>query len=410
MTADLTTFDAALKQHYTTERVEDMVYEDNPTFALMSKYENFGGRNLPIVLKYGNGQGRSKTFSNAQTRAGSTASRLHDFLLTRVKDYSIAQIDNELLEASKGDPNAFIEAATTEIDSAIMELTRSLAIGMFRDSAAVRGQVSAEPAEDTGSFVITLKYPEEIVNFELDQVLVMYAAKTGGSAKTSDGTDDEWVIEAIDRSAGTITLTGDYTSSGNITADDFIFIEGDRGNGISGFEGWLPYTAPGGSDLFFGVNRSVDVTRLSGLRLDGTGGPIEEILVEADSKVCREGKKIDHFVMNHSKFAELKQSLGSKVQYCDMVVSPRVSFQGVLISGDKGIIKCYPDQNCPSNRIYGLNMSTWKLYSLGKAVRVIDTDGLTMLRQATSDGVECRYGFYGNVGCKGPGSNIVIQV
>jgi hypothetical protein len=54
-------------------------------------------------------------------------------------------------------------------------------------------------------------------------------------------------------------------------------------------------------------------------------------------------------------------------------------------------------------------MDTWKLYTTGKAVRVIDTDGLQMLRQAASDGVEVRYGMYGNMGCRAPGANINIQ-
>jgi hypothetical protein len=81
-----------------------------------------------------------------------------------------------------------------------------------------------------------------------------------------------------------------------------------------------------------------------------------------------------------------------------------------MVDGTRGPIKVVPDQNCPSNRIFGLKMAFWKLYSLGKAVRVIDTDGLQMLRQASSDGVEVRYGFYGQVGCRGPGANINVQV
>ena len=145
MALDLTSFDAALKQHYTNDAIENLVYKDNPFFALVAKYEEFGGRNLPIPLIYGNPQGRSATFSNAQTRGGTTNSQITDFVLTRVKDYSIATIDNETLEASKGNQNAFMEAATTEIDGAINSLTRSLAVAQFRGSDGSIGQVSAEP-------------------------------------------------------------------------------------------------------------------------------------------------------------------------------------------------------------------------------------------------------------------------
>ena len=46
MSLDMTSFASALKQHYTSDRVENMVYADNPLLALMPKYEQFGGKNL----------------------------------------------------------------------------------------------------------------------------------------------------------------------------------------------------------------------------------------------------------------------------------------------------------------------------------------------------------------------------
>ena len=44
-------FAAALKQHYTNERIENMVYKDNPFLAMISKYENFGGQNLKLPIR-----------------------------------------------------------------------------------------------------------------------------------------------------------------------------------------------------------------------------------------------------------------------------------------------------------------------------------------------------------------------
>lgn len=409
MALDLTAFDAALKQHYTSDRVEDMTYQSNPLFALMPKMENFGGRNLPLPIIYGNPQGRSKTFTNAQTQAGLTNTLVTDFLLTRVKDYSLATIDGETLEASKGDANAFMEASTTEIDGSINSLTRSLAINAYRTNAVAYGQVLAEPSTHASLFVITLKNTADITNFEVGQVVEMYAALSGGSALHSDGTDNEWAIANIDRDAGTISLVGAYDGTGNIVADAYIFVQGDRGLGLSGLEAWVPATAPD-STSFFGVDRSVDVSRLGGLRLSGTSAPIEEVLIEGDAKVGREGFQLDHYFLTFTKFGELKKSLGTKVQYVDMAANARVSFRGVMVDGNKGPIKVVPDQNCPGNRIFGLTMKYWKFYSLGKAVRVIDADGLQMLRQGTADGVEVRHGSYSNIGCRAPGANINIQV
>ena len=408
MALDMTSFDAALKQHYTDDRVLNLVYKDNPLLALMPKYESFGGKNLPIPLIYGNPQGRSKTFTKAQTQGAATSSLITDFVLTRVKDYSIATIDNETLEASKGNANAFMEAATTEIDGAINSLTRSIAVGMYRDSSAQIGQVSAEPSE-AATTVITMKSAGDITNIEVGQKINIWSAKTGGSQRSTDGSDVSWSVTAVDRSAATFTLDDAYDSSGTIAADDYIFVEGDRGLGISGLEDWVPASAPG-STAFFGVDRSVDTQRLGGVRYDGSADPIEEALIEGASRVAREGGKVDHAFLSYAKYAELEKALGSKVQYVDLKMNAEVGFRGVLINGPRGPIKVIPDQNCPDDVCFMLQLSTWKLYSLGKAVKVIDSDGLSMLRQAQADGVECRYGFYGNVGCRGPGFNCRVAL
>jgi hypothetical protein len=405
---NLTAFNAALKEHYTGDRVEDMTYRDFPFFAMLPKMENFGGKSLPIPIIYGRGQGRSKTFSIAQSGSTSTASKIGSFQLTRVKDYAIATLDGETMAASKGDANAFMSAFTTEVDGAINSLTRSIAIGLVRTSAASIGQVNAEPTENATTFQITLKDVEEIVNFELQQVLVIYSALSGGSQRNSDGSAVTFPVVGVNRSTGVLTLTGSYTSSGTIAANDYIFAYGDRGLGISGLEDWCPSTAPGATS-FFGVDRSVD-TRLGGLRLDGSGAPIEEVLIEGDRLVGREGHTLDHYFMNFATLANLKKALGTKVQYVDIAVNPRISFRAVMVDGNKGPIKCIADNTFPSNRIFGLKLSYCKLYSIGKAVSAIDDDGLDSLRQAADDGVELRYSFYGNFATRAPGAMINIQI
>ena len=164
--ADLAAYNDVLKEHYTRDRVIDMTYRTNPFYAMVPKYFKFGGKLLPVPILYGNPQGRSKTFSNAQAAAQTTSSQFKSFLLTRVHDYSIATIDNETMLASKGDPNSFLEAATTEIDGSINSLTRSLAINLYRDQSAQIGQVGAQPDETATTFVVPIATSGDISNFE----------------------------------------------------------------------------------------------------------------------------------------------------------------------------------------------------------------------------------------------------
>ena len=408
MALDMTSFDAALKQHYTSDMVMNMVYKDNPFLALVSKYESFGGKNLPIPTIYGNPQGRSATFATAQTLGASSSSQIDDFVLTRVKDYAIATIDNETLEASKGNANAFMEAATTEIDGAINSLTRSLAIALYRDGSGAIGQAFAEPSE-AATTVITLKEANDVTNFEIGQQIVIWSAASGGSQRLYDTGVTTGLVSAVNRSSGIVTINATYTSSGTIAANDYLFCNGDRGAKLKGLDAWVPSSAPD-STTFFGVNRAVDTVRLGGNRYDGSALPIEEALIEGAARAAREGAKIDHYFVNYDTYSELQKALGAKVQYVDLKATAEVGFRGIQINGPRGPITVVPDQNALSDCAFGLQLDTWKLYSLGKAVRVIDTDGLQMLRQASSDGVEVRYGFYGQLGCRAPGYNIRVTL
>ncbi len=397
-----------MKAHYTDDMVLNLVYKDNPFLALVSKYESFGGKNLPIPLIYGNPQGRSATFATAQSLGASSSSAIDDFVLTRVKDYAVATIDNETLEASKGNANAFMEAATTEIDGAINSLTRSLAIALYRDGTGWIGQVLAEPSETTTT-TFTLKEVNDVTNFEIGQSLVIYSATSGGSQRIYDTAVTSGLVSAVNRSLGYVTVNTAYTSAGTIAANDYVFPSGDRGAKLKGLDAWLPASAPGAT-AFFGVDRSVDTVRLGGNRYDGSALPIEEALIEGAARAAREGAKIDTYFVNYEQYSNLQKALGAKVQYVDMKATAEIGFRGIQINGSRGPINVVADQNCLSDTAFGLQMNTWKLYSLGKAIRVIDTDGLQMLRQATSDGVEVRYGFYGQLGCRGPGFNIRVTL
>ena len=400
MALDMTTFASAIKVHYTSDTVENMVYQDNPLLAMVSKYKTFGGKNLPIPIITGNPQGRSASFLKAQ--ANKTNTQVKDFVLTRAKDYSLASIDNETIEATKGNANAFMEAATTEIDGAINSAARSLAIALYGSGSGTIGQVDASTS--LSSAVLQLKRVEDVTNFEVGMKLCASATDGGGSVRSGTLT-----VLGVDRDLGTVTMSANLNSGiSAIASQDYISVEGDYDAKIKGLAAWLPATAPTSSP-FFSVDRSVDTTRLAGVRFNGANSPIEEVLVNCASRLAREGGKPDVCFTSYSKYAELENALGSKVQYVDVKVNPEIGFRGITINGPKGPIKIIPDQNCPSDKAYMLQMDVWKLYSLGDAPKILDTDGLKMLRDSNADSVEIRVGYYAQLGSRAPGWNAVIS-
>lgn len=402
MALDLTSFEAALKQHYTDERIYNMVYADNPLMAMLAKYENFAGKNLPIPIIHGNPQGRSANFATAQSNK--TNSQLKDFVLTRTRDYSLASIDNETIEASKGNANAFLEAATTEIDGAFQSATRSLAIALYGTGSGSIGQASANATGTT----LQLKDVEDVTNMEVGMELVFSTTDGGGTVKSGSIT-----ITGVNRDTGALAVDAMTAIDGGtgVAADDFIFVEGDYDSKVKGLRAWVPDSAPGGSDNFFSVNRSADATRLGGIRYDGSAEPIEEALIGAANRVGREGGKPDFCFMSYTKYADLEKALGSKVQYTEVTHDrAEIAFRGILVHGPRGPIRVIPDQNCPSDRAFMLQMNTWKLYSLGNCPKILDSDGLKMLRESSADAVEVRVGYYAQLGCRAPGFNANIKL
>lgn len=357
---------------------------------MVPKMTDFGGKNLPIPIIYGNPQNGSATFATAQ--AGVSTSQLKDFVLLRSKDYSLAFIDNETLEASKGNANSFLDAATTEIDGAIHSCARSLAVALYRSGSGSLGQISA--GSSVGTATITLSDLESITNFE--KSMVLQASATDGTGSVRSGTV---TITALDRDLGAITVSGNWSAGiPAIATSDFLFRNGDYNLKVKGLQAWLPNTAPTAGDNFFSVDRSSDASRLAGIRFDGSAMPIEEALVKAASRVAREGGKPEYCFISYTKYADLENALGSKVQYIDMKVNAEIAFRGVQINGPRGPIKVVPDVSCPGDRAFMIQMNVWKLYSLGKCPQILDTDGLKMLRQATADGVEVRIGYYAQLG------------
>lgn len=400
---NLTAMNAALKELYDGQVVENLVYSDNPFLAMVPKKTDFGGKYKPIPIITGVSQGRSATFSNAQ--GNQSAVQIQSYLLTRVSDYSIATIDNQTMLASRTDKMSFLEGAKLVIDGAFRSLTNSLASALFRSGTGSIGQIGS-----ISSGVITLSNPADVVQFEVNQVLQANATD-GGSPRAALG----YVI-AVNRAAGTVTvassgLGGSAASPSGWAGNDYLLVQGDVNAKVKGLAAWLPTTAPTTGDSFFGVDRSQDVTRLAGVRYQGQAQSIEEALIDASSLLAREGGKPDVCITNFASYAALEKSLGSKVQYVDMKGPAEIAFRGIMINGANSMIKVFPDRNCQAQTGYLLQMNSWTLNSLGDAPQILRYgDGLEMLRVSNADAGEVRIGYYANLACNAPGYNANVTL
>lgn len=402
-TFDMTAANAALKELYDEQKIQSLVYKNNPFLAMIPKFTEFGGKYMPLPLVFNTSQGRSATFANAQ--GNQTAAEVVSFAMTRAADYSIAQIDNQTMLASKTDKMAFINGATLVIDNAVRALTNSIATSLFRKGTGTIGTVGS-----ISSGVITLSNAGDVVNFERNMTLQANATD-GGTPRAALG-----YVVAVDRTAGTVTVSasalgGAAGTPTGWTTSDSLLVQGDNNAKIKGLLGWLPTVAPTTGDNWFGVDRSTDPVRLAGVRYDGSAQNIEEALVDGSLLVAREGGEPDVCIMSFASYSALEKSLGAKAQYVTMSGPAEIAFPGIRINGANGQINVFPDRSCPAKTAFLLTMDTWKLYSLGDAPHIARyADGLEMLRVSNADAAEVRVVSYAQLGCVAPGWNGVLTL
>lgn len=384
-----------LKTLWPQSRVENTVYQDHPFLAMVPKSEGFHGENMVIAVRYADSQGRSASFSAAQAMIGNHQGI--KFTLTRVPDYQLVSLATEAILAAENDKGALIRNLDTEMASGYNNLSASLARalqGNGKGAVGRRGSVSGS--------TLTMKNLSDIAKIE--KGMQLGASGTDGGALR--GSPSYITVTAVDRDAGTFTFSGSIASFAD---DDYLFPRGDGANGssnvrVSGLPAWLPAAAPTSGDSFFGADRSVDATRLAGLRIDISDLAPEEGLVTVLSKQSREGGRPSHLFTNHLDFRNIEISLQSKVVYEPLSVGG-VGFTALKVIGPKGPVRVVADQDCSSGVGYSLQLDTWKLHSLGKLIRVLDLDGNKLSREGTADAWEARLAFFGNLACTFPGAN-----
>lgn len=411
-----------LKELYDDQKVQWLTYKDNPMLAMIKKEEKFPGKYFPNPVVYGLTQGASATFSSAYNNQSSP--QVAEFLITRVSDFSLATIDGQLLAAAQTDPGAFIDGAELMIDAAWQTAVNRIASAMFRNGAGTIAQVASVANVAGTNYLVTLNNPDDTVQIEVGMVLLAVQNVDGsGTAPTDVAT-----VTAVQRSAGTFNVTCSTNIAVNWPVNYYLAVQGDlptltnnnyQPSGstttnsllkLAGFAAWLPLTAPGASDSFFGVNRSLDVQRLSGTQFDGTGLSFEEALLQGTGQIAMQGGRVDTGVCSYATYTALITSLGSKVVYVDEKIG-EIGFRGVQVNGANTVMSVFPDRSCPDGVIYAIEADSWVLRSQNAAPHILKyMDEIEILRVPGVDAAELRVGGYMNMYTKKPGHNGAIQV
>jgi hypothetical protein len=420
MTFDMTAADAVLKDYYTRDKLQEQSYYDQPWYSIVSKNgEQAGGRRFIQPVEFANPGGASADFATAMTNE--TSSSYEDFQIPQTLQYQRVTVKHQALLSSRNADEAF-QPAFKEFDKGLRSLGEKLGKRLYRTASGSIGQIANSTVTTT---VLTLADKADVFNFFLGQKLK--ASATDGSATYAGvGT-----VSAVDNEAGTVTLTQNIDTAFTAPATTaFFYQQGDEQNGgtavcLAGLEDWLPGNSTTRATKlaasFNGVTRSADGVRLGGVYLNGTAMALDEVLIKLSGKVTKHGGRADTYLMNPETLSDLMLLENSRrFLMQDASVNVKSPSTGETIIGFSGMramvggrsVTIVPDRNCPSSRIYALQLNTWTLWHAGELPCFLgESFGAPMLKLAESqDALEARIGAYLNLGCNAPGWNGVAQV
>lgn len=373
--------------------------ENAPFLMLLDKDANQGGEDCLTVIEYASISGRSTDPDVARAnKSGQEGARIR---FPWREDYAMFGVNRKTMLAAKGNQNAIVDAWDRTMKHAESRIKRSLAQAVVGDGSGALGRVKS--VTGTTTLTITFEMPASAVLLERNDVLQANPNKTGNVGNMRAGTGK---VLSVNRKNGVITVTA--LSSFAPQVNDYLYIEGDYGRRIIGVQGWIPAIDPVSGENFGGEDRSVDPTRLAGIRDDqSSAAGIIDAIQSSMGLFRREGATPSHIFVSQDDFnIALKEAESRR-----MVTEPVVNEYEVAVRGIRiGNALLVGDMYFPSGYAYPLKMDTWTLKSLGEAPHIIDDDGLEKRRDSTGDSFSGEMAYYAQVSCDEPGQNGVITL
>lgn len=292
------------------------------------------------------------------------------------------------------------------------------------------------------SGVITLITPEDAHNFQIGMAIsatiTSVATTLLGDAGSSAATGGvAWVI-AVDTELGTITtgiaqgqvgvgntfaafttpavpLTffrfGDFQGSVSTSASGTIQIQNVGVPIVDGFLDWITQTSQPGTK--FNVNRNVD-SRLTGVRLSTLKavGSIENRLLQLGTEIqITSGNKGPLKCIIHSRqwtklVGELKSRGVTPHESSVKGATTSFGYSAIFVDLPQGRCEVIPSPHIPQLVALMLNLKAWHFCATkGMFPRVMNGDGMRLLRKASSDDYEFRTTCYAHLACQYPSWN-----
>lgn len=420
-------WDALLKELYPAGLPEEIMMRGHVLLSKLRKDGEAYGEYMVIPVIVDGPAGRSATIADLLGANGPIAPTVsRKFNVTLAQDYAATWIDELTIRKAANDRGAFVNARKFEVDGLLRQLGNSMAHALYRagDGTIARG----DGAWTISGNVITVLNRPDTKFFGLNMPLDFIANSGGAPSGAPRTVTNRAIVTKIDEDAGTVTCALDVTGAAvtdlsavytSLANTDHIAPVGDYNQNfattgalkIRGLAAWIPLTAPGGSDSFYGVNRSEYPTRLAGNRLNDASAPAEDSIMALAEVMHERGASGTELIvlLSPRQFTKMSKRMNARVEFDTAGGTANYGFMRFMIATSAGMLPVFADPDAPEDRGYILDMSTWAIKHLGLP-EIVTTDGLSALRRPGLDQIEIRCRYYAQLVCFAPGRNGVFAV
>lgn len=405
-----------LRDLWPQKAIYDELYKASPTLGILKKDTSFYESHRFIDVGYGAPQGVGPNFGIA--KAAKTASKAAEFSITAVTYYGLFSLEGRLMRQSKGDKAVIVKPLARESRNVITQWKRDLSRYIHGNGGGALGQITAGSTLTTATVTLV----DTNTNRFIEQGMTLNTSTadgTSGSVKAGSVTVKS-IVRNLD-STSTITVDQASWVAGIPTAaaSDYIFRAGAFGAVLTGFDGWNPASDPGAT-LFFGVDRTPDVQRLGGIRVDARGKSPREAALRAARIVADVGGMPDTYILSTTDWEALQLELQSAgtLKYTQVPSAPLgkfnfgLKYDAIQIMGPTGPINVITDPDATVGVGRMLSLDTWTLASTGELVSIIEGGAGPggMMMEDASDAFESRLVGDFQLYCEAPGLNARVAL
>jgi len=390
---------------------EDMAFGGNyaAIIGLMQK-EDFSGDAKKVPLKHALGAGQSATAATAYTNA--TLAGRQAFIVTPFTCRGDSVIPLDQAAFTTGDDNAVVDLlldeSKTAMDSCKMQFDQALA----GDGSGVLFTIVANSG---GGLTLTLNSVTECNRLTVGATYVTKATNFAAALDTGSFTITN--ISAQSKKI-TVTANGGWSVTNTHVGGLQGTVQASTANTVwPGIPGWIPPAAsrPVSNTAFFGVDRTINETKLAGFYLSQAGlQPLEAIEQLAYSIADVPGSNPDTCLMSYKTLGKIKTALQTARRYVEgSIQGPSISvfYKTVRIAGPRGDMDLVGSSNWDEDKIAVIDKSTWVIGSPGNKPFVPDTVSGTPIIDVPGTGTAlATYRAQAVVYCKAPGFNGMITL